>query len=230
MVNGPEQSQESVTAAPTPQLGGEEGGPSGGGSGRTRERGSYGDTEEVERGRSGGGELLERPHFMQGTPTRPAAELHGAGGGWGQSEPPRQALGRPRLRREMGTAREQVPGRSAWVTSGKSATGFRLSLPQGAGLLDDCLGKEMAASRETSHTSSNSPRAGRGQRGAFALGAEEKTGRWKVPGEGVSGQQLASPHMTLLPRGPVATCPPCSQACPPLAGRPGTAPGHPGCS
>lgn len=42
---------------------------------------------------------------------------------------------------------------------------------------------------------------GRGQRGASALGTKEKLGRRAIPGEGVSRQQLTSPHETFLARG-----------------------------
>jgi len=65
VVNGPEQSQESVTAA-----GGEQGRGGGGGSRRAWDRGSYRGTGEVDRD---WGNCWSNPHFMQGTSTRPAA-------------------------------------------------------------------------------------------------------------------------------------------------------------
>lgn len=88
--NGPEQSQELVTAATTPQLGGQ-GRAGGGGSRGAWERGSYRGAGEVDRD---WGNCWSNPHFMQGTSTRPAAGLHGARA---QREPPCQALERPHL-------------------------------------------------------------------------------------------------------------------------------------
>lgn len=167
VVNGPEQSQESVTAATAPQQG-QQGRAGGGGSRGTWGQGSYGGTGEVD---GGWGNFWRNPHFMQGTATRPAAGLPGARA---PAEPPCQALGRPHLRPETGTAREQVPGPSAWVASGKSATGFRFSLPPGTGLLKDCFGKETAASQETSCTSASNSPWGEGNEGFCIWGQRRK--------------------------------------------------------
>lgn len=126
---------------------------------------------------------------MQGTSTRLAAALHSAR----PQEPPRQARGGHHLRPEVemadGKCQDSLPG----ATSGKSATAFRIALPQGTRLLKDCFGIEMAASQETSCTSASNSPWEEGGSGGPTWGTEEETGRGEVPWQGVSRLQLASP-------------------------------------
>lgn len=148
--------------------------------------GSDSGTEE-DKGDQGTG--WSHPHFMQGTPTRPAG-LHTLG--------PRVL---PHVRpQEKPTSdlRWRRQGRKCWgilprVTSGKSARGFRFLSLQETRLLKDCFGRETAASQQASCTSSNSPWEEEGSGGA-CIGDGGAEGRGEIPGEEVSRQQLASPH------------------------------------
>lgn len=127
-------------------------------------------------------------------------------------------------------------GRKCWdtlpgVTSGKSATGFRFSLPRGPRLLEGCLGTEMAASQETSCTSaSNSPWEEKGNGRGLHWGRRRKGKRGGSRGGSEQAAAGLSPRRRSFLQGWLTTCPPGSRACPPPSERPGTASGPPGCS